>query len=438
MRTDHWGLAITAAGAEAVESYDAAIGDLLEYRLSAGRHLKAALDHDPCFPMGLCLRGYMLMQLATGAVADKVDRAIAAARQAAAHGDERERRHLEALRHWRNGHIGEACRCWRAILCAAPQDLLALRLHHFMSFWRGEAAALRDVSAAALDAIDPELPGYGFALGMHAFGLEECGEYARAEERGREAVARNGDDLWAIHAVAHAMEMTGRCEEGLAWLERPPEAWADRNPFKAHLWWHAALFAFALGENDEVLALYDREIRVDESGFYLDVQNAASLLMRLDLAGVDVGDRWQPLADLAERRCGDHVMAFTDLHYMMALVGARRGPAARRHLESLRAFAAGGEGDAAGLAASLTVPIATALLEYGEGRHGEAASRLAALAGAMAPVGGSHAQRDIVFKIGIDAALRAERDDDARQLLALRAASRPPGAAEQRAGAGGH
>ncbi len=421
MYEDRWGLAITAANAEAVASYGAAVADVLEYRLAAGRHVKAALEADAGFAMGLCLRGYMLMQLATGAVAGKVDRVIAAGRAVAGRANRRERLHLEALGHWRGGEVGAACRCWRAILDDAPQDVLALRLHHFMSFWQGEAEALRDVPAAVLRAMDPGAPGYGFAVGMHAFGLEECGDYAGAEERGREAVARNGDDLWAIHAVAHVMEMEGRREEGLAWIGgRGREAWADRNPFKAHLWWHAALFALALGDEGEVLALYDREIRVDESGFYLDVQNAASLLMRLVLAGVEVGERWQPLADIAEERRDDHAMAFTDIHYAMALVGAGRLAAGRRYLESLRAFAAGGRGDAARVAAALTVPIVEALLDYGEGRYGAAAGRLSAVAGGMAGVGGSHAQRDVLLQVGIDAARRGGRGEDGRRLAAVR------------------
>lgn len=420
MYEDRWGLAMTAGCAEAVASYEAAVADVLEYRLAAGRHLKAALEADAGLAMGLCLRGYMLMQLATGAVAGKVDGAIAAGREVAGRANWRERLHLEALGHWRGGEVGAACRCWRAILERAPQDVLALRLHHFMSFWQGEAEALRDVPAAVLRAMGPGAPGAGFAMGMHAFGLEECGDYGAAEERGREAVARNGDDLWAIHAVAHVMEMEGRCEEGLAWIGGRGEAWADRNPFKAHLWWHAALFALALGDEGEVLALYDREIRVDESGFYLDVQNAASLLMRLVLAGVEVGERWGPLADIAEERCDDHAMAFTDIHYAMALVGAGRLAAGRRYLESLRGFAGGGGGDAARVAVALTVPIVEALLDYGEGRYGAAAARLAGVAGGMAGVGGSHAQRDVLLAVGIDAARRGGRGEDERRLAGLR------------------
>ncbi|MDZ4735983.1 MAG: tetratricopeptide repeat protein [Rhodospirillaceae bacterium] len=425
MHEDRWGNPVTASTRAAVDGYDDALAAFLEYRLAAGEYVKAALAADPSFPMGLCLRGYMLMQLATNAVAGKVDQAIAAAQGVAGDATPRERMHLEALQQWRVGQIGAACRQWEDIVAAFPRDLLALRLHHFMSFWQGRRVDLREVPATALKAIDPEMPGYGFVLGMHAFGLEECGHYRQAEQQGREAVARNRDDLWAIHAVAHVLEMQGRADEGLGWLDYPAGSWADRNPFKAHVWWHAALFALERGDPAHVLELYDRDIRVDESGFYLDVQNAASLLMRLTLAGIDVGDRWQPLADLAQTRTGDHVMAFTDAHYMMALAGAGRIEAAGRYLDSLRAFAATGANDAATLAATLTVPIGEALLAYGEGQYGQAGDKFAALVGAMAPIGGSHAQQDIFSLILIDAVIRAGRKDQAQALLDERVRHRP-------------
>jgi hypothetical protein len=45
-------------------------------------------------------------------------------------------------------------------------------------------------------------------------------------------------------------------------------------------------------------------------------------LLRLELLGIDVGDRWIELADKAEKRIGDHVILFTVPHWMMALSAA--------------------------------------------------------------------------------------------------------------------
>ena len=149
-----------------------------------------------------------------------------------------------------------------------------------------------------------------------------------------------GDDLWAIHAVSHVLEMQGRLQEGVDWLKQPFGAWADRNPFRQHLWWHTALFPLELGQYDRVLEFYDREIRAEPSEFYLDIQNAASMLFRLEWCGVDVGQRWRELAEIAEKHIDDHVLAFTDVHFMLALCREGRLAQAERLLSSFRAFAA--------------------------------------------------------------------------------------------------
>ena len=420
-------LEFTARDAGAVRAYDAAMAAFFEYRLSTADHVKAALDADPDFVMGLCFRAYLLMQLGSRQIYPKVDSILEPLKALYGAANPRERTHIEALGHWREGRTDAACRSWESILIAAPCDLLALRLHHLMCFWRGHRECLRAAPAAVLGRIAENTPGYGNVLGMLSFGLEECGDYLRAEPLGRRAQDLNPEDLWALHAVAHVMEMQGRHEEGREWLERPFGIWADRNPFKDHIWWHAALFALEEGDDERVLDIYEHEVRIDRVGFYLDVQNAASLLMRLVLLGVDVGGRWAELAELAEARTGDNVLPFTDLHFMMSLTGAGRREAAARYLASLESFAGGQTGDAAATTASLGVPVAAALLSHAKGEYGKCADLLFPLRHAFGPLGGSHAQQDILHQILIDAAIRDGRRDLAGSLLAERASLRPGG-----------
>lgn len=425
MRQDILGLTVTTSSDAAVAALNAALFDFLEARLSLGARLKEALEADPECVMALCFRGYFLMQLSTVQTLPKVAEVLGQATVAAKGASERERMHVAALEQWQGGSPAGACRVWEAILDQWPRDLLALRLHHFASFWRGARESLRDAPAAVLGRIDEAMPGRPFVLGMLAFGLEETGDYARAEQFGREAVERNENDLWALHAVAHVLEMQCRHAEGVKLLERPFGAWSDRNPFKDHVWWHAALFALETGDHARVLEVYDREVKVDEGGFYLDVQNAASLLQRLELAGVDVGPRWEELADLAEGRLDDHVLPFTDAHFMLALVGAGRLEAARGYLASLKRFAASPASEAARVTGEITISLAEALLAYGEGRYAEAGDGLHALRHRLAPLGGSHAQQDVFHQTLIEAMTRAGRESTARALLAERQVLRP-------------
>ncbi|MFO1265635.1 MAG: hypothetical protein U1F67_01760 [Rubrivivax sp.] len=76
---------------------------------------------------------------------------------------------------------------------------------------------------------------------MHAFGLEETGDYARAERGGQRAIELEPRDTWAWHAVAHVHEMRNAPEDGIAWLLNAAH-WSRDSFFAAHNWWHLALF----------------------------------------------------------------------------------------------------------------------------------------------------------------------------------------------------
>jgi hypothetical protein len=140
--------------------------------------------------------------------------------------------------------------------------------------------------------------------------------------------ARCPDDLWAVHAVAHVFEMGPPC--GRARMVRGTlDKWDDRNPFRGHLWWHLGLFTLEAGDIESALALYDKAIYTGDSDFYLDIQNAASFLARVEFKGAKVGARWKLLADYAEAHRDDHALVFTDLHSVMSLARERRFGAAR-------------------------------------------------------------------------------------------------------------
>ncbi|WP_084462686.1 tetratricopeptide repeat protein [Oceanibaculum pacificum] len=430
MQQDERGLALTTDSAEAAAAFNGAIQDYLEYRLSGGEKLKQALAADPGFVMGLILRGYFMLLIGSNATVPAARKALAQAQAGAQAGaasiTPRERLHLAALEAWAAGDTATACAVWEQLLAEYPTDVLALRLHHFASFWLGRSAALRDLPAGVLPAWDEDMPGYGNVLGMLSFGLEESGDYAEAERVGRRAVEINPEDLWSVHAVAHVLEMQGRLKDGMAWLSQPAGSWGDRNPFKDHIWWHTALFPLEAGEYDRVLALYDAEVEVDENGFYLDVQNAASLLLRLEFCGVDVGNRWDLLGDVAAKRLNDHVLAFTDTHFMIALAKSGRKADAETLLASLRAFGAAPGGNSAALVAGpLTAPISEAILAFAEKRFDRALALMLPLRHDWQAIGASHAQRDIFHQIVIEAALGAGRAPLARLLLAQRSQIRP-------------
>lgn len=426
MPQDRHGLEVTAANAEAVAALDATIESYCGFRRDTGNHLKAAFGADAKMPMASIVRGYFMKLFAVPALERKAREALHNAEHAMAEvgGNAREKLHAAALAAWCEGDFETAAARWEDILVAWPRDILALKLVTFIHFYTGDIANNRDAPARVLSAWDESVPGYGYVLGMRAFGLEEAGDYGAAEAVGRRAVELNPGDIWGAHAVCHVMEMQGRHDEGIAWVEGLESHWREINNFAFHVWWHRALCHFERGDYGKVLALYDGEVRKELTDEYLDISNAAALLWRLEDRGVDVGERWAELGEQSARRLDDHLMVFADAHFMMALAAAGRGSDAERMLASMRQ-AAVSDATEARVAALVGIPLAEAIVAYRAGRFAEVVDRLAPLRYDLPKIGGSHAQRDVFVQMLIEAALKAGRFPLARALLSERTAWRP-------------
>lgn len=336
----------------------------------------------------------------------------------------RERGHLAAIGHLIEGRWSEAARTLEDVTIAYPHDALALLAGHQLDFFTGRSRMLRDRIARALPHWSERLPGYHSLLGMHAFGLEECGEYVRAEAAGRRAVELEPRDGWAQHAVAHVFEMTGRKREGLKWMRANPDSWSRDSFLAVHNWWHTALFHLDLGEADTALALYDRSIYGHRSRLVLEMVDAAAMLWRLELRGVDVGDRWQALADDWEPHAVSGNYAFNDAHAALALLRAGRGASLQAMLDTQTAAMARDD-DNARFTREVGRPVTLALRAFDQGQWSEAAERLRRVRNDAALFGGSHAQRDL---LDLTLLAAARRSGDARLAAALEAerlAARP-------------
>ena len=424
MQTDCRGLALTTSSADAAKHVDQAVAAFLDYRTTASAEAKSALEHDPACVLALCLRGYFLMMLENKAVLPKVKQTLDDIAPGLEQATPRERLHVKALEAWADGDIMQACLNWEQILTESPLDLMALKLHHTMTFYTGRSEVMRAVVSGVLGEWNEAAPGYGCVQGMYAYALEECGAYEEAERWGRQAVERNPGDLWAIHSVAHVLEMQGRSAEGIEWLSYTPAQWAHKNAFKAHIWWHAALFFLAQGAHDRCLDLYENALRTVNSESYVDVSNQAALLKRMALSGADVGDRWRPLAEHAGKRIHDHMLPFRDAHFCLALAANGDFDAASRHLESMAAFAAQGRGWRAEATRDILIPLCRGIIAYEAGDYDQATDLMWPRRHDIATIGGSRAQRDLFAQIMCDAAVKSSRRYVARSLLSERVLAR--------------
>lgn len=420
---DRFGLPVSTASRVAVGWLDEALLLIALYRGDPIGALDAALAEDPDFTIAWAIRAAILAQQTDAAFADEAVRSLRAGFACAPLSGDRERAHLAAAEAFVKGRFHESVGLYARIAMDHPRDLFAVQAAHAGAFFTGRQSDLRDVPLQALRGWSPGEPGRHAVLGMAAFGLEECGDYARALTFGQEATDSDQRDAWAVHAVAHVHEMRGDTRAGVAWLEAFPQAWSD-SAFSYHNWWHLALLNLDTGDHAGALALYDAKVRPADSDVVLEWIDASAMLWRLRLEGVDVGDRWRSLAERWSRAAEDGVYAFNDLHAVMAFIGAGRSGDVARTLASMRRVASE-DTDNGRMTREVGLPLAEGFAALDSGRADVALERMAPVRGLAQRFGGSHAQRDVVSLTMLHAALRAGRDEAAQSLAAERLAMKP-------------
>jgi tetratricopeptide (TPR) repeat protein len=428
--TNPMALELTASSAAAAESFGACEEGYLAFAPDLMERLKEVLTLDPGMPMARILRGYLLL------LGRRREYVGAAARVAEALEEERamllprEAQHLDALDAWLKGDTEATLARWEEILHECPTDALALKLAHFSYLYAGRARELRDSINRVAYAWNSEQPWYAYFLGMQAFGLEETGEYARAQRLAEEALERNAVEPWAVHAVAHCLEMQDRWEEGRAAIERHRPNWSTCN-LANHLAWHSALMCIDAGDERGALSTLDAALARDDADMPPHIVDSVALLQRLELCGVDPGGRWTQLADLSDERDRDHSLVFFDAHYMLAYAAAGREEKARDFLASLEAYSRAVDTANARVARTVGLPLLGGLMDYKLGRFGEAYTKLSPLRYEIVHIGGSHAQRDLFQQVIIDAAARSANSRDALMLLSERTQASPGNALSQ-------
>jgi tetratricopeptide (TPR) repeat protein len=390
---DARGCEVTGASPRALEHYERALGGFLAWTGEPRAEARLALEQAPGFVMGHVLEAELHLCSRDPADMQGALRALHCAQPLAQNA--RERMHVAAVATALRGDYDRARQLLACILAHHPRDLLALAVSHTIDLYLGDTHDLRERVAAVLPAWSRADAGYHGVLAMHAFGLEEAGEYGRAEDAAFAALELEPRDIRAHHARAHVLEMQGRSAQGLRWMGERAAYWTGAGPSSTHVWWHLALYHLELGGARHALELYDRRIAAASAPSLSELIDASALLWRLELRGAEPGPRWGRLAERWAPHAVDAFCAFNDLHAMLAFVGARRTDLSRRLLRAQRRRLAYG-GTNEGMLREAGLPACRALAAFGEKDYARAALLLRGLPEVSHRLGGSHAQRGLI------------------------------------------
>lgn len=339
-------------------------------------------------------------------------------RAAAAGGlNHREQGLLEMLGAWQQHDYLKVRAIADALTSDYPQDLSLLKIAQYHAFNAGDAAHMLALAQKGLPANAHLAPMHS----MLAFAHEQSHALDEAERAACSALDIYADEPWAHHALAHVHLGRGTIAQGLKVLSQSAPSWQNLNSFMfTHNWWHVALFDIAQGDLNKSLKIYDEHCWGVQPDYSQDQIGAVSLLARLELAGVDVGDRWQQLRPFLETRKDDVVQPFLSLQYLYGLAKAD-SPYAEDLLTLIRQQAHSPVviQDTV-LWQEVGIDLAEAMVAHANGLHDKAEALMAPIRGQIVRIGGSHAQRDLFDQLLLDARLRSGQWEKARKMLESR------------------
>lgn len=413
----------------ALDAAETALWRMMSFYDAPLADLDAAMGADPGWPLPHIMKAGFLLSLTEAAQLPEADAHLSHARALAKQATARERAHLQAVQMIHEGRWHAACRVWDELLLDHPNDALALQWAQLWDFYRGDALGLRQRPARALPAWDEADPLYAHVLSLYAFGLEENNLYPQAEEAGRRALAIDARVPWAVHAVAHVMEMQGRFEEGSVWLRQHQDAWAEGNGFACHLWWHKSLFRLEAMDVEGARRLVDAHLSGDALQVTLQRLDAVAMLWRLHLLGEEVSGHARALLaawPLPDAHAGHY--AFNDVHAVLALLMAGEPQRAEARVARCAERALGAEDARRAnhlMAREIGLPLMRGLLALARGDADGAVDLIYPARAGAQRLGGSHAQRDLIDQTLLAAAAQGGRRAVGRALVNERTMAKP-------------
>eukprot|EP00731_Ephydatia_muelleri_P026049 Em0018g149a len=380
---DCMGLPMTCANDAALVQYDKALYALTTLDLNMLHYANRALELDRSMVLVSCLLGFTWSSQPKPPTDPAVAPHLEALKTAGPRTTDREKAHIRAVIAYAHRNIPGAVDEWMDILIHHPRDILAIHLLFVCCIAIGELEKMRDSLARVQPWWTEDMALYPHIFSFYAFALVQNSEFQRAEEMARKVLAMDRSVGWAYHTLCHVIEESQDAQTGVHFLTSTRPLWLN-SILGGHIVWHLALYYLDLGDTSSVLkefdsVLYDKTCFGNPSGLV----DAASLLWRLNIMGVDPGEkRWEKVFDGFSKHRSDHTTSWYDVHVFMSLSHGKvsetcaRMVIAERMLEALRDNAkTNASATDAKIVATLGVPVCTALLAFGKEQYDDVRKR---------------------------------------------------------------
>jgi len=422
MLADRYGLDLSTNSAAARDAYVEATDLALTFYPGAIAAYDRALAADPDFALAHAGKAQVMIRQGEPAAARA---ALTAAREASAGVSDREASHIAFFELIFAGQTHAAIATLYAHMAWWPRDALVVSTAanpNGLLGGSGRVGQKRQI-AVLMDNIAPHYGEDPWFLSYHAMALSEDGRLAAARPIIERSAALNRKNAHVAHTYAHVCYESGEPETARAFLipwlaEYPSEAF-----FHGHLSWHLSLCEIQLGNWENARRLYDDAIAMGRhsGGPQQQMSDSAAFLWRSELAGHPRDPAaWRAMYDYAGTALPQPGIGLADLHVILAqAVASDESGLAARSRRMLELASAGRYPSG-----SYLPTLAPGLAAFERGDFEAAIDILAPLAGKSEHIGGSRAQHDLIEFTLLQAYLKADRPDEARQMLK----SRRPGA----------
>jgi tetratricopeptide (TPR) repeat protein len=376
MLKDVQGLIVTTDSPQAIAAINRFIDQALGYGKDAETAILQAIEADSTCALAYAYAGAYYLSQENKKAWQQAQPYLQVAQRYLNQITEREQLYVQGILAWANKEIDVAIALHEQITNQFPRDLISVQQGQYHYFYTGEQEKLLKIAQKVL----PHNPQQHYLYGMVAFGLEQCHQLKAAEKMARQAIALNRNDPWAHHAISHVMETQGRVNEGIAWMESFADTWENCNS------WQRA----------------NKQSPKDQVG-------AISILLRLELQGVNVGDRWQSISPYLYSRIDEHALPFQDLHYIYALAKAGHNHEVKQMLHSMQYHALSINPFLRRSWLEVAIPAAKAMVAHAQGDFQTTVTQLQLVLPHLHEIGGSHAQRVLFEQVYHDAVLNAQK-----------------------------